>query len=108
MRKYGPIRAITGATLAGLGVLLTAGCSSGDPMVHRDEVAKQASAALEGEVGRAPDDITCPEDLPAKVGASVRCELTDAGETIGVTVTTVSVDDGKARLDVQVDEAPVE
>ena len=66
-------------------------------------------AALEQEVGVRPD-VSCPEDLPAEVGAEARCTLTvegDEGE-YGVTVTVSSVEGDTAQFDVQVDTEPVE
>ncbi|WP_017595962.1 DUF4333 domain-containing protein [Nocardiopsis potens] len=74
--------------------------------VPADEVAQQAATVLEEQVGQAPDDLTCPEDLPAEVGASIRCELTAGGDTLGVTVTATSVDGGDVGFDVKVDEQP--
>ncbi|WP_017595959.1 DUF4333 domain-containing protein [Nocardiopsis potens] len=102
-------RAVAGVGLGALTVLLTAGCSfnasiGGPGAVPADEVAEQAAAALEEQVGQAPDDLTCSEDLPAEVGSSVRCELTAGGDTLGVTVTTTSVDGGDVNFDVKVDE----
>ncbi|MFF2376948.1 DUF4333 domain-containing protein [Streptomyces xiamenensis] len=101
-------RVVTGTTLAALSLLLAAGCSSGEPVVDKDEVAQQASAALEERVGQAPDDLTCAEDLPAKVGASIRCELTAGGQTYGVTITTTSAEGNNAEFDILVDEEPME
>jgi hypothetical protein len=100
-------RAVAGIALGALSLLLSTGCSSEDPVIDRDDVAEQASAVLEEQVGQAPDEFTCPEDLPAEVGASIRCELTEAGQTYGVTVTTTSVDGDDAQFDVKVDDEPM-
>jgi hypothetical protein len=94
--------------LGGASLLLVTGCSSGDPVVKKGEVEKQAVAVLEEEVGQTPDDFTCDEDLPAKVGSSIRCELTAGDETYGVTVTTTSFEDSRAEFDVLVDDSPME
>ncbi|MFW5417753.1 DUF4333 domain-containing protein [Nocardiopsis sp. CNT-189] len=104
-------RAVAGTGLGALAVLLTAGCSfnasiGGAAAVPADEVAKEAAAVLEEQVGQAPDDLTCPEDLPAEVGSSIRCELTAGGETLGVTVTTTSAEGSDVNFDVEVDEQP--
>ncbi|MGW7293856.1 DUF4333 domain-containing protein [Streptomyces xiamenensis] len=101
-------RVVTGTTVATLALLLATGCSSGEPVVDKDEVAEQASAALEERVGQAPDDLTCAEDLPAKVGASIRCELTAGGQTYGVTITTTSAEGDNAEFDILVDDEPME
>ncbi|MEV0743964.1 DUF4333 domain-containing protein [Streptomyces sp. NPDC050273] len=90
-----------------LAVAFAAGCSAsvGSKEVSKDEVAKQASAALGKQVGREPDDVTCEDDLKAEVGATIRCELTDGGEKQGMTVTAKSVDGDKVKMDFKVDEA---
>ncbi|WP_405903382.1 DUF4333 domain-containing protein [Streptomyces sp. NBC_00656] len=90
-----------------LAVAFAAGCSAsvGSKEVSKDEVAKQASAALGKQVGREPDDVTCEDDLKAKVGATIRCELTDGGKKQGMTVTAKSVDGDKVNMDFKVDEA---
>ncbi|WP_017538411.1 DUF4333 domain-containing protein [Nocardiopsis halophila] len=74
--------------------------------VPADEVARQAAAVLEEEVGQTPDDLTCPEDLPAEVGASIRCDLTAGGQTLGVTITATAVEGTNVDFDVVVDEQP--
>jgi hypothetical protein len=74
-----------------------------------EEVADGAEDALEAEAGARPD-VTCPDDLPAEVGAETRCTLTVGGDTTeyGVTVTVTSVEDGTTTYDVAVDEEPAE
>ncbi|MEU9947307.1 DUF4333 domain-containing protein [Streptomyces sp. NPDC047939] len=90
-----------------LAVAFAAGCSAsvGSKEVKKDEVAKQASAALGKQVGREPDDVTCEDDLKAEVGATIRCELTADGKKYGMTVTAKSVDGDKVNMDFKVDEA---
>lgn len=104
-------RAVAGASLGAMAMLLTTGCSfdfsiGGPATVDSEEVAEQASLELEQQVGRAPDDLTCSEGLPAEVDSSIRCELTDGGQTYGVTVTTTSVEGSDVEFDVLVDEQP--
>ncbi|MDA2807632.1 DUF4333 domain-containing protein [Nocardiopsis suaedae] len=74
--------------------------------VPADEVARQASDTLAETVGQTPDSLTCPEDLPAEVGASIRCELTADGQTLGVTVTATAVEGTNVDFDVVVDDVP--
>ncbi|WP_159942104.1 MULTISPECIES: DUF4333 domain-containing protein [unclassified Nocardiopsis] len=105
-------RAVVGTALGALTAALATGCSfeaslGGVESVLADEIADQAAAALEEEVGQALDDLTCDESLPAEVGASIRCELTAGGQVYGVTVTTTSVDGADVNFDVQVDEEPM-
>ncbi|WP_062214528.1 DUF4333 domain-containing protein [Streptomyces sp. NBRC 109706] len=104
MRRISRSRIAAGTTLAALTVLLTGGCSSGDPTIDKENVAEKVSAALTEETGQTPDDVTCAEDLPAEVGATVRCEVTAGSDTIGVTVTATAVEGTNAELDIQVDE----
>ena len=104
-------RAVAGASLGAVAMLLATGCSfdfsiGGPITVDSGEVAEQASRELEQQVGRAPDDLTCSEDLPAEIDASIRCELTDSGQTYGVTVTTTSAEGSDVEFDILVDEQP--
>lgn len=112
MPQMGRNRTVTGMSLGALMALMVTGCSfefsvGGPGAVDSEEVATQAAAVLEEEVGRAPDDLTCSENLPAEVDASVRCELTADGNTYGVTVTTTSVEGSHVNFDVVVDEDPM-
>jgi hypothetical protein len=79
----------------------------GTPTLSADDVAKGAEDALEKQVGQRPD-VTCPDDVEAKVGNETRCTLTAEGHAgeYGVTVTITSVKDGTANFDVQVDSQP--
>jgi hypothetical protein len=81
------------------------GCGGGS--VKAGDVATQAEDALEKQVGARPD-ITCPNDLEAKVGATTRCSLTAEGldGTYGVTVKVTKVQGDQASFDVQVDQKP--
>lgn len=100
-------RMVAAAASGALVMLFASGCSfsfGGDVVVKKEEVAKQASAGLEKQVGRAPEDVTCEKDLKGKVGESVRCTLTDSGKKLGMTATVKSVDGKKVNLDFQVDD----
>ena len=98
------------ATLLALfiALLAMAGCSAsvsiGDKVLDKSEVEQGASAALAKVVGRAPDSVTCPDDLDAKVGATERCSLTAGGDTLGMTVTVKSVEGDTANYEVKVDK----
>ena len=91
--------------LAPLLVLGMTGCATST--LTAEAVADGAADALEDEVGTRPE-ISCPDDLDAKVGAETRCTLTAPGDPTeyGVTVTVTSVDGDDARFDVQVDNEP--
>ena len=79
----------------------------GTASLAAEDVATGAEDALEEQVGRRPD-VTCPDDLEAKVGAETRCTLTAKGleGEYGVTVTVTSVEGDTANFDVQVDSEP--
>ncbi len=66
------------------------------------KVAELASAALEKQVGRAPEKLTCPDEVPLPTTPTVTCELTDQGKVYDATVTiTKSLD-----INVKVAETP--
>jgi hypothetical protein len=79
----------------------------GTATLSADDVAKGAADGLERQVGQRPD-ITCPDDVEAKVGRKTRCTLTAEGleGEYGVTVTITSVEGDTANFDVEVDSQP--
>ncbi len=84
------------------------GCSFSAGMtqaVSKEQAATKISQQLEQQVGQRPDSVTCPTDLSAEEGESIRCELTAGGDTLGVTATVTSVDGSDVEFDIQVDEA---
>ena len=84
--------------------LVAAGCGSGTKAVDKHAVEQGAKNALAQQVGRAPQSISCPKNLDAKVGASERCTLTDNGTTVGMTVTVTKVHGGGVTYTVAVDK----
>lgn len=94
-------------------VNVTVGSAEGDKIdlhivqtIGRESVAEQITEQISRQIGRAPESVTCPADLKGDEGATMRCELTDAGVTFGVTVTAVSR--GDAAFDFTVDERPLQ
>lgn len=83
-------------------VALGVGC--GSATVSKGQVEEQAKKALATVVGREPEDITCPSNLDAKVGATIRCVLSDGGKQWGVTVTVTQVDGSDVKFNTVVDE----
>lgn len=88
--------------MGGALLLLLTACSGGVP---EEDVEQQVSDALAESVGQTPDDVDCPDDLPAEVGAEMRCTLTADGESIGLTVTVTEVEGTNVNFDIQVDQA---
>ena len=76
-------------------VSVTVGGTEGDQVdlyivqsIGKDTVSRQITEQITRQIGRAPESVRCPADLRGDVGATLRCELVDAGQTYGVTVTT--------------------
>jgi hypothetical protein len=94
--------------LAAVPFLLAGLAACGSSTLSADEVANKSEDALEEQIGLRPE-ITCPEDLEAKLGAETRCTLTggDDPTKYGVTVTVTSVDGDNAQFDVEVDDQPM-
>jgi hypothetical protein len=108
MRQIRTDRIITGAVLGALPLFLATGCSfsfGGPGAVDAEQVAERSSEMLAEQVGQTPDDFTCADDLPAEVGAEIRCELTSGGEALGVTITVTAVDGDNVEWDIKVDDA---
>jgi hypothetical protein len=74
--------------------------------VDKDQVASQISDQLAKQVGHTPDKVTCPDNLKGTQGATLRCDLTDQGQTYGVTTTVTDVQGGDVLFDFKVDEQP--
>ncbi|HEY7483269.1 MAG TPA: DUF4333 domain-containing protein [Streptosporangiaceae bacterium] len=88
------------------GVVLVAGCSfsTGDKAVDKSKVEQQISDLLTAKVGQHPKSISCPGDLTAKQGTTMRCQLeANDGSKIGLTVTVTSAKDNDVKFDVKVD-----
>ena len=84
-------------------VLGLSGCSSS---VESSDVEEQISQQLEKQIGQAPDDVKCPNDLDAKEGAEERCTLTVEGQEFGVSVKVTKVDGNDVNFDISVDDEP--
>lgn len=75
-------------------------------MVDKKDLAGEISNQLKEQVGRAPDSVTCPEDLKGEKGVKEKCELKDGNDTYGVTVTVTGVEGKDVKFDIKVDENP--
>lgn len=102
-RLFGSVvwAAATVATAAACSFSVGSGLS-----VNKDELAKEISAQLENQVGRAPESVDCPENLKGEVGATTRCTLTDKGKTYGVDVNVTKVEGSDVNFDLKVDDEP--
>lgn len=89
------VAALVAFALAGCGML-------GPGSVPADDVETQISDKLEAQVGQAPDEVSCPEDLPAEEGSEIMCVLVADDQSIDVTVSVSSVEDDTVNFDIQV------
>lgn len=93
-----------------VGALLT-GCSASVNVekpslkMSADKVANLVAEKLAATTGQPKPNVTCPEDLPAKVGTTSRCTITaENGDTAGVTVKVTSVEGTNMNFDFKVDD----
>ncbi len=91
------------ASGAAAGLLASAaGCSfsvGSSPQVSKSDVAKQITSKMTDAAGNKPDTVTCPGDLPAKVGAQLNCEMKVKDQTYDVNVTVTSVNGSDVKYD---------
>lgn len=101
LRSLGRPAAIAAAAVAL--VLGLAGCTS---TVAKDDVASSIKTKLdEQKVGAGA--VTCPADLTAEVGQSVRCEFQVEGQPVDAIATVKSVDGNTANYDITTEARPV-
>lgn len=93
-----------------VGALLS-GCSASvkvekpEAKMSAEKVADLTAEKLAATYKQPKPDVTCPEDLAAKVGTTSRCTLTaEDGSSVGVTVKVTSVEGTKMNFDIQVDD----
>jgi Domain of unknown function (DUF4333) len=88
---------------AGLALGSTA-CSS---FVPKDDVASVVGSELQKQGVTIDAGVTCPEDLEAEVGRSIRCEFTSDGQPVDAVASVTSVQDGKANFDIVTEARPI-
>ena len=72
---------------------------------RRGRARGQGARGADREVGAEPESVECDGDLPAEVGATLRCVLTAPnGEQVGLTVTATEVADDDVSFDILVDD----
>ena len=75
-------------------------CSVGTShSVSKSDVASQITSKMTDAAGNKPDSVTCPNDLPAKVGAQLNCEMKVKNQTFNVNVTVTSVEGSNVKFD---------
>lgn len=93
-------------TVIALGSL--ASCSGsvsvGAKAVSASDVEDQIMSQLTDADGVGPDSASCPDDLEAKVGATLTCTATSGTETVNIEAKVTSVDGTDVNFDLsQVD-----
>jgi hypothetical protein len=83
---------------------LLGGCSSAE--LDDDDVVTTLRTEL-GRHGVQADDLRCPNDLRAEVGASVRCTFTVGGQPVDAVAKILAVDAGTVTYDVHTEARPV-
>ena len=102
-RPFGSVVWAAAAVATAVACSFSAGSSVS---VAKSDLAREISAQLEKQVGRAPESVDCPEDLKGEVGATTRCTHNDAGETYGVDVNVTKVEGADVKIDLKVDDQP--
>ncbi|MCV7261280.1 DUF4333 domain-containing protein [Mycobacterium shimoidei] len=74
--------------------------------INKNQVASILKRNLTEQVGRAPDAVTCPDNLKGETGATLRCELTDGNEKFGILVTVTAIEAGDVHFNYKVDNQP--
>lgn len=74
------------------------------PTLLEASVEQEVSDQLEAQVGTAPDEIDCPDDLVGREGEEMRCVLRAGEDELGVTVTVTEVEGQDVRFDIAVDQ----
>jgi hypothetical protein len=88
---------------AAAGLMASAGacsCSvSSKRAVSKSDVASQITSKMTDAGGHKPDSVTCPDDLPAKVGAQVNCTMKVKNQSFNMNVTVTSVNGNDVKFD---------
>lgn len=95
----------SGATAALIAGASGCSCSVGGSSAHavsKKDVAGQVINKMTDSDGNKPSSVSCPEDLPAKVGAHIDCEMKVKGDTYNVNVTVTSVEGKDVKFDMVV------
>lgn len=85
---------------------LSCGLSGCTRTVAAHYVEREIDELVRQVTGHSADVVSCPDDLPAKVGSWIRCSFTAQGATFGVTATVTSIQDGTANFELTVDDQP--
>ena len=88
-------RIVTTLVVVAAIALGTGACSS---VVPKDDVASAVSSELQKKGVTIDAAVTCPGDLEAEVGKSIRCEFTSEGQPVDAVASVTSVEGDRAGL----------
>lgn len=100
------MRSPTSRGVAALAAALAVGLTACAGTVARDDVASTIKAQLAQQSINA-GTVSCPSDLKAEVGQSVRCEFAVDGQPVDAIATVTSVEGGKAKYDITTAARPI-
>lgn len=86
---------------AAVGLVASAGACSvtHSTSVSKNDVADQIAAKMTDAEGEKPEAVSCPGNLPAKVGAQIDCTMKVKGIAYDVNVTVTSVNGKDVKFD---------
>jgi Domain of unknown function (DUF4333) len=91
---------VSGAAAGLMTGLGACSCSVGSShAVSKSDVASQITAKMTDAAGNKPESVNCPNDLPAKVGAQLNCEMKVKNQPFNVNVTVTSVNGSDVKFD---------
>jgi len=94
------------ATLAALLAVGAGGCAT-ERDLDRGDVADTIATQMQAR-GVPAEDVSCPEDLPAQVGRSIRCEFVVEGQPVDAVATVGAVEGETVRYDIRTEARPIE
>lgn len=100
-------RVISGA-FAGVALIAGSACSASfhaGAFLDEEDVEKQLSQILQEKTGSKPDEVNCPDDLPGKKDAVLKCTVSDASGDRAVKLTVTEVDGSDIRFHYELEPA---
>lgn len=88
------------ATALAAASLLSA-CSGSVSVGSKTVSASDVEDQIASQATQTPDDVSCPDDLEAKVDATLTCTATFEGTTYEIKVTVTSVDNGDVKFSIE-------
>lgn len=86
--------------------LLTAGLAGCAEHVPKDDVAKTIKTELDRK-GPGIGEVTCPQDLDANIGATIRCSFTDGEQPADAIATVSAIEGDTAKYAITIEARPI-